>query len=325
MLRIFFTSDDIARTRLASAPDPLWETALSLHMLLDRRGEDGHGAWRRAVALSLRSSALLPDLRLLLALNPPTGYFPDFLTPHAGADGLEAGLDAIMSTPAVMLRRDLARLAEDHQLPSEVADLGRGPAAEMIHLASAIRAYHDVGVAPYWPHIESVVEADRARRVRAVARLGAEGLLDSLRPTMRWKSGVLEVDYPLNREIHLDGRGLLLIPSYFCWRYPVTLVDLELPPVLVYPADRSSTVVDRPGASLQALGALLGNTRAAALAAIGDGCSTTDLARRVGVSAAAASQHATVLRNAGLVSSHREGNVVLHTVTPLGVAMLSGG
>ena len=64
--------------------------------------------------------------------------------------------------------------------------------------------------------------------------------------------------------------------------------------------------------------------RAAALAAIGDGCSTTDLARRVGISAAAASQHATILRNAGLITSNRERNMVLHSLTPLGVSVLNG-
>jgi DNA-binding transcriptional ArsR family regulator len=73
-----------------------------------------------------------------------------------------------------------------------------------------------------------------------------------------------------------------------------------------------------------ALAALLGFTRAAALAAIGTGCSTTELARRVGVSPAAASQHATVLRNAGLVASRREANTMMHSVTPLGSAVLNG-
>jgi DNA-binding transcriptional ArsR family regulator len=60
------------------------------------------------------------------------------------------------------------------------------------------------------------------------------------------------------------------------------------------------------------------------LDAIGDGCSTTDLARRVGVSPAAASQHATVLRNAGLVMRQRDRNTVLHTLTALGRAVLNG-
>jgi DNA-binding transcriptional ArsR family regulator len=140
---------------------------------------------------------------------------------------------------------------------------------------------------------------------------------------MRWEAGELHVDYPLDQEMHLDGRGLLLVPSYFCWRYPVTLLDPELPPVLIYPAQRAAELA-RSDANQQALAALLGGTRAAALAAIGDGCSTSDLGRRVGVSAAAASQHATVLRNAGLITSQRDRNTMVHSVTSLGNAVLQG-
>jgi DNA-binding transcriptional ArsR family regulator len=47
------------------------------------------------------------------------------------------------------------------------------------------------------------------------------------------------------------------------------------------------------------------------------------VARRLNISPAAASQHTTVLRNAGLLVSHRDRNTVLHTLTPLGRAMLN--
>ena len=58
---------------------------------------------------------------------------------------------------------------------------------------------------------------------------------------MRWAGGELRVDYPVDQEMHLGGRGLVLVPSYFCWRYPVTLLDPDLPPVLIYPAEREQT------------------------------------------------------------------------------------
>jgi DNA-binding MarR family transcriptional regulator len=56
-----------------------------------------------------------------------------------------------------------------------------------------------------------------------------------------------------------------------------------------------------------------------------DGGSTGEIARRLRISPAAASQHTTVLRNAGLLVSHRHRNTVRHTLTPLGRAMLNGG
>jgi DNA-binding transcriptional ArsR family regulator len=74
-----------------------------------------------------------------------------------------------------------------------------------------------------------------------------------------------------------------------------------------------------------AVAALLGQTRAAVLAGTADGTSTTELARRAGVSLAAASQHATVLRDAGLISTHWHGRAVRHTLTPLGAALLTAG
>lgn len=50
---------------------------------------------------------------------------------------------------------------------------------------------------------------------------------------------------------------------------------------------------------------------------------TGELARRADISAASASQHATVLRQAGLVSTHRQGNTVRHTLSPLGAELLN--
>ncbi|MDX2745642.1 MULTISPECIES: helix-turn-helix domain-containing protein [Streptomyces] len=42
----------------------------------------------------------------------------------------------------------------------------------------------------------------------------------------------------------------------------------------------------------------------------------------MGVSASSASRHATVLRDAGLVTSSRHGASVLHTLTPVGASVL---
>ncbi|MGW6529449.1 winged helix-turn-helix domain-containing protein [Streptomyces venezuelae] len=56
----------------------------------------------------------------------------------------------------------------------------------------------------------------------------------------------------------------------------------------------------------QPLEELLGRTRAAVLEEVADGCSTTDLARRVRLSASSASQHATVLRKVDLITTGRD-------------------
>lgn len=83
MLRIFFTAEDIARTRLATAPDPLWELVLSVQMLRRQRGDLLFGGWRRQTAAALRRNGLGAGVRLLIQLCPQLGYFPDFLNPAA--------------------------------------------------------------------------------------------------------------------------------------------------------------------------------------------------------------------------------------------------
>lgn len=333
MLRIHFSGDDIARTRVAPAADPLWELVLSVHLYQTRTRDPIVVGWRREVARALRREER-GAFRLLFTLNPPRGYFPDFLTPYTSVDGIESGLDAIRSTPVRQLERDLDRLGWENDLPPIVAGVATGRADDLSHLTTSMARYDQLALTPYQARIQAAVEADRTRRARALLDGGAEGLLASFRPAMRWSAGVLEVpDYPADRELHLGGRGLLLVPSFFCARTPVGLLDPELPPVLVYPVDRlggllapsgaGGTDEGRPDGGGEALGLLLGRTRAAVLAAVHDGCSTGELARRLRISPAAASQHTSVLRDAGLLVSHRERNTVLHTLTPLGRAILT--
>lgn len=326
MLKIYFSEEDILRTRVAPGADPVWELVLSLHLLQGRSRDPLMANWRRSVAQGLRQESASERLRLLFALNPPRGYFPDFLTPYQSVAGFEAGLDAVRSTPVPLLQRDLALLAGGTSLPDSASALARGEPEALRQLTGAMEQYRSLAINPYWARIQAAVEADRTRRARALLDGGVEGLLASLRPAMRWESGMLEVrDYPDSRELHLDGRGLLLVPSFFCARTPVALLDPALPPVLVYPVDRLGGL--EPGgagsaAGREALAALLGRTRAAVLEASDDGCTTGEMARRLRISPAAASQHATVLRNAGLLVSQRDRNTVLHTLTPLGRAML---
>ncbi|WP_329538320.1 ArsR/SmtB family transcription factor [Streptomyces sp. NBC_01450] len=72
------------------------------------------------------------------------------------------------------------------------------------------------------------------------------------------------------------------------------------------------------------LTALLGRTRAAVLHAIAThpGCNTAELAAVLGIGPSGASQHATVLRQAGLVTTLRHRNSAVHTPTSTGLSLL---
>lgn len=335
MLRVHFSGVDLSRVRLAARPDALWETVLSFHRLRDRRGAKVFGEWRRESRTRLNG-----ETRVLASVVPTRGYFPDFLTPREGLCGIDAGLEAVRATAPERLRAELALLAASHrqsdrtaaqnraastQQRRHAAPLAGGRSSEALgRLAGALRGYHRAAVEPYWPHIQARIEADRAARGRALLDGGADELLASLPPMLRWRPPVLEADYPVDRDLYLRGRGLLLQPSFFCRGTPVVYRDPQLPPVLVYPVTHADAPApaDDPGPPL---GRLVGQTRSMVLGAIGGGCTTSELARRAGVSLASASQHACVLREAGLVVTLRHGNSVLHTLTPLGAALLRGG
>ncbi|MEE1832217.1 ArsR/SmtB family transcription factor [Streptomyces sp. SP17KL33] len=323
-LRIHFTYDDLARVVLAEEPDPLWEGLLSLHLLQNRDGALVFGRWRRA-----SRGHFDPELPRLRHLAPPRGYSADFLTPAGAAGGFEAGLDAMLATPRARLRTDLTELSPARPLPGWAGPLADGDTQALRGLAGLVRRHHERFVAPYWTHVRARFDDARSVAARALLRSGFSGLAAGLHPSLRWSAPVLHIAGPhLQGDLHLDGRGLRIIPSFFCWPGPIVLKDGSLPPVLVHPVTHDPRWLapppDAPGTH-QALAALLGRARAAVLEEVADGRTTSEVAARVGLSPATVSHHVAVLRESGLLTSRRIGGAVLHTVTALGVDLLEGG
>lgn len=312
-----FSAGDLARTRIADGLDPLWEIVLSIHQLHERRREPVLDSWRhRACSPGVRAQ------RILAPLMPPRHYFPDFLTPAAASGGLEPGIDAVLSTPRPRLRSEVTLLSARNPLPAWTRGLADGECDTLRRVGQALRQYHASVIEPAWQNITCRTETDRLHRSRTQCRLGTEAMLRTFAPMLRWQPPVLCADYPVDRDIHLHGRGLLLVPSYFCRRTPVALVNEALLPVLVYPARP-----DPPGPPAvpgSRLTSLLGHTRTAVLQTLQKPCTTTELAGHAGVSLSSASEHAAVLRRAGLVTSTRERQWVRHALTPLGADLLTG-
>jgi DNA-binding transcriptional ArsR family regulator len=323
MLRIHFTDADLARTRVAAAPDPLWEICTSLHRFQSRHGRGVYADWYRGARARLHTADLTRTLRtLLLPLVPRAAYFPDFLTPPEAAEGLDAGLEAILATPQHRVLEELAILGRTSRAPAWAPRLAEPETRR--ELVQALRTYHDTVIAPHGDHIQARIEAERSVRARAALDHGIEGILQNLGPCLHWQRPVLHTVYPEDRDLYLNGRGLHLVPSYFCWGNPVTFGDNTLEPVLIYSLSHEPhpTTLSGDLGSGAALAALLGRTRAAALRAIATGVTTGELARATGVSVSSASQHATALRNTGLIATRRNAASVLHTLTPLGTALL---
>ena len=324
MLRIHFTDADLVRTRVAATADPLWEITNSLHRLQTRSGRWAHARWFRATRARLHATGLARAVRtMLLPLFPRAAYFPDFLTPPEAGAGLDAGLEAILATPAFRVRREVGRLVRTSPSAPWMAQLaGADLRGELVR---TLRAYHDTAIAPFHDGIQARIDAEVALRARLMLHDGIEAVLAGLGPNLRWQRPVLHASYPEDRDLHLDGRGLLLLPSYFNWGNPVAFGDAMLKPVLTYSLHHEpqrSALPDQLREARAPITTLLGHTRAAVLSAAATAATTSELARATGVSASSVSQHTTALRDAGLILSHRHGKSVLHTLTPLGAALL---
>lgn len=307
---------------MAMGPDLMWEAVNGVHLIQNREGVLVFDGWRHEVRENARQSNAEAAFHTFAAVAPPASYFPDFLTPGPPGEEIAASIDAVLSTPRRQLCEEMSRLATVRRLPAWAAGVATGDADTLRRFGQAICLFHDVAVRPYLGRITAELNAEWSRRAQVVMRGGTEALLDSFRPLMTWTPPVLMVRYPHTRTLHLGGRGLQLVPSFFCWCYPVTLADPDLTPTLVYPIEHAPgwTLTSRDDRAR--LGALIGSTRIAVLEATAHGCTTTQAARLAGISAATATYHASVLRDANLITSRRDANTVVHTATPLGMALL---
>jgi hypothetical protein len=334
--RIHLTDADLRNVRVERSFGPLAEAALSLRRLLatgppavsdGREDTMGLTGWRDQVRTRLRPSDCA------LAALVPLGL--DVITATGRAASIDEAVERVAALPADQIGAELAYSAQGpFPPPVWAAPLADRTADARRRLAMALHRYHDVAIGPYWPAIATLLDREHARATRLAGEEGLDAFLSSLHPSISWDAPTLTIDIgvePKSRDWHLDGTGIVVIPSLFCppgypmcWQF-----DASSPPVLQYPvapgADELCDVFqrrDRSGGP-SPLAALLGRTRAAVLEAIADSaCTTRELARRTHASPPSASQHASVLRDAGLVTTRRAGQAVLHTVTALGDALL---
>ncbi|MDI3403644.1 ArsR/SmtB family transcription factor [Streptomyces cavernicola] len=356
-LRIHFSDRDFRYVQLARTADPMWEAFLGLHVLNTPPGclPARLHPWRRRAAQRLRQGELRTTCRMLLDLAPvDASYFPDFLTPAESEEGLTEAVRALRATPASRLARELREAARHRPLPAWTRRLAAGDRALLDRVADAVLRFHTEVIAPDWSEIEAFVAAGREERDAALDG-GVVGVLATLVPFV-WRDPVLSAPYPVDAELHLRGRGVRLVPSYFCYNVPIAIADPNLPPVVVYPAagherlgGRERTFAGdeahghgralvggrpsgaRSGASdgsgvrhAGALAALLGAGRCRVLGALTVTHTTGAVAARLGMPASTVSGHLKVLRDAGLVASERKGTHVLHRLTGRGRHLLDG-
>jgi len=277
---------------MVSTLGPVSESLFALDLFGRQRGHE-FSPWRKRVREQLGDN--LPDIQ---RLNRDYRAVPDLLWILQRSRGLVSG--------EVAGDRSAARKA-----------------------AAAAFVFCRAAILPYWSKMQAQLESERDARGRMAITNGVECLLTALHPKMTWKSPVLEIASETDREVCLDGEGLILSPSLFLAEKTCVFIESEKQsgmPALVFsvPVDplELSDPCEASDTGDRALGALVGATRAAALRALAEAGTTGELSDRLGISLAGASKHATVLRKAGLIVTLRNRTTALHTLTPLGMALL---
>jgi hypothetical protein len=232
----------------------------------------------------------------------------------------------LRTVPTELVRADLAKmvLRSTGARRAAITRLREQPERAMGLIADAWAETWTALLAPVWLQLERILRADIAVRSRRVATEGLAGMVATLHPTVAWNGDAVRVGMRLHSEV-LDcrGSGLVLVPSVFGGRRCAVLTEPPAQPTLFYPAHGvTETWARDPEASERAIGALVGPARAGILLAAHEPRTTSQVAADAGLAISTASHHLTVLRDAGLIASSRDGAKVLHLRTPLGEALV---
>ncbi|MFD0278199.1 ArsR/SmtB family transcription factor [Kitasatospora sp. NPDC127111] len=319
MIRIHLTPDDFARVTLAPRPAPLLElNAALMTMCRPDGGSLLYGPWRR------RALRALPGTVEPLADLVPAGRAPRFL--DVVADSLPEALEQVRAAPVALVAAELERVYRPagRPAPAWVRDLSRGDADSRRLVQRAQHAAFEALLAPVWEQVRDLHHAEFVRRAVQLASDGVGALLTGLLPGARLRGSVWELP-GRPQELHLGGRGLLLLPG-FHWSGGPLLGDVPGRPLAVtYPAGPGHPPQPDGSTGPEALARVIGASRTELLHLLAEEHSTSGLARRLGVSAATVSAHTAALRGAGLISTTRAGRAVRHRRTALGDLLMRPG
>ncbi|HTW19346.1 MAG TPA: helix-turn-helix domain-containing protein [Mycobacteriales bacterium] len=319
LINLKFAADDVAATRFTISP--LHETIASLFPVY-MCPDSPPTAWARPVRR-------LPDLdhAVLRGLISPISWIPDFVTPAPmrARPAIDEQLAQVRATPAETVLDDFHVVYPDGRLPAALVGLERDPIGVRDRIADALTHYWEVVIAPRWPRMRAILEADLLYRGVQCAEIGPGAAFDRIDPQIHWTGSSLNVNIAadLHRAI-APGTVVQLIPSVIM-PGPVAQIDIEAAPVVQYRARRAGFAWrDATPVSSAAICNLLGRRRAGVLAALDQPRSTSEIARLLDVTPSAVSQHLAVLSVARLVERARVGRVVLYSQSPLAQELLTG-
>lgn len=322
-MRMDYGSLDLGRTRFVSSPmlnliDGVFTNDLAgSKSLLQQRW------WRTA-----RRLVPIRALPLVELINAAPGFQPGFLYPEAaeypGAarHTLREELDVLRALPEERIAAEAeAYIAAARQEPPKLWDGLRSGGSAIARLVDMAHALFEACLAADWPDLQRRIDREISLRGHQMAVYGAAAVLNDVHPRLSWHDGALNIQTEKNwAEVPgPGGRGFVLMPDLMTSGMTATTTGADQPLLGYSLVHEANGVGVRPGS----LATLIGAGRERALRAVGSGCSTTELATRLGIKPPAASAHAAALRAAGLLVTAREGYRVRHVLTLLGADLLA--
>jgi DNA-binding transcriptional ArsR family regulator len=317
------SADGLAATRFAVSP--LHETVTAVWLLGKPDPHPVGLPWLRWARGELTRHPLAAG-RLWPLLTSNKLSWPEWLTPAPAmrAPSLAQELDRMLATPQRRVRESLERVFRGiDPCPEVVAELLATPLRTLELIAAEIAEAHDRLLAPYWDRVRVILDADIAYRSGVLASHGAGVLFAGLHRDLRWSDGELAFAAGNNKQAMLGQDGaLVLTPTVLGWPDLSVKLHTSSQTALRYPARAAATVWELPDPGNGAVAELIGKPRARLLGLLRSPATPTVLARLVGVSPAAISQHLAVLRRTGLVDRSRSGRAVLYQTSDLGLGLL---
>ncbi|SEE86186.1 ArsR family transcriptional regulator [Jiangella alba] len=274
---------------------------------------------------------------VLLALaEEATWYVPDFLAPvPAGYEtSIEDELHAVATAPAGRVRRELALAfrPDPPEQPDPFAQLGGvigdprralpAPVAAIVErqgvdelcrcLAGQLEWFWHAALAPLWPSVRAVNDADVREHAFEAAGRGLGSVVELLDPRLTWDGARVVLRRPYDLTFDPPG-GVVLAPSAFL-PHPAVWHGWSGTAMLGYPALRRGRVWTGPDAPAPAT-RLFGDGWARLLSDLGVARTTSELAARQRLAPSTVSYHLARLHRTGLVRRRRQGRRVLYERT----------
>jgi DNA-binding transcriptional ArsR family regulator len=319
---------ELAATRFAISP--LGETIRALQLLAKPDPPVVNLPWLHWARARLDQRPLGAGRLWPLVVTGLPSY-PEFLLPAPAVQWptFTGELARLAATPAPAVLASLRRVFGDGPWPPSAVELYER--VEFGQIAAELADCHDRLIAPHWERIRAVLDADIAYRTGVLANGGARQLFHDMHQDLTWEAGTLRLaDADTGRRefpIEKGPDGLVLMPTVFGWPDVSMRKATSTQATMMYPARGAATVwhaiTDQLSGGGTAAEHLLGAARAGLLAALRCPSTTTVLARQLGVTPSAVSQHLTFLHRGGLLNRQRSGRAVLYSTSELGLALLA--